>query len=78
MIADSRACYTYKGTLPNLESPILMTFGTNIVVKEIFDPYFLFIDVEGVKTTLKVRLDFELLKIISFSFSRKLMKSMFF
>ena len=39
------------------ESPILMKFGMIVVFEKIFDPYFFLsamVDVEGVKTTLKV------------------------
>ena len=42
------------------ESPILMKFGINVVSKNVFNPYFFFlstmINVEGVKSTLKVHI----------------------
>ena len=60
-----------------------MKFGTNVVFEKIFDPYFsclsAMVDVEGVKTTLKVgnifcQISRELLKILFFC---KLMKLVF-
>ena len=48
---------TKLGNIPNSESLILIKFGLNVVFENIFDPYFflsVMVDVEGVKTTLKV------------------------
>ena len=45
--------------IPKYESPIFMKFDINVVFKNIFHPYFLsfllaIVDVEGVKTNLKI------------------------
>ena len=46
-----------QGNISKSESPILMKFDIIVVFEKIFDPYFFLsamVDVEGVKTTLKV------------------------
>ena len=46
-----------QGNISKSESPISMKFGRIVVYEKIFDPYFFLsamVDVEGVKTTLKV------------------------